>query len=156
MARSSMNAYLITDMPGMFTVTPVDRAIYFYRQLSYELLAYASDEDVVCHLTADQAHVRRSFGNAYCNIDNAKVPITEFEKRAVLEKWKTLLNQLITFYENSELSGKDVPEIVKWRWAHMSVRAKKWQETAQTYDWACFLCIYPELTGESWWWHDAG
>ena len=145
-----MNEYLIT-VSGMFTTTCVDRAIYFYRQLSYELLAYASDEDVVCHLTADQAHVRRSFGNAYCNIDNAKVPITEFEKRNVLEKWKTLLNQLITFYENSELSGKDVPEIVKWRWAHMGPRAKSWQTKAEGCDWAYCRAIYPPLTGEPWW-----
>ena len=145
---TSMNEYLIT-VSGMFTTTCVDRAMYFYRHLVKELLEYASAQ--ITHLTAKQAHVMWSFDNACTNMDNAKRPITEFQKRAVLQKWKTILNQLIQFYENTELNGPDVPEIVKWRWAHMGPRAKSWQTKVEGCDWAYCRAIYPPLTGEPWW-----
>ena len=147
---TSMNGYLIT-VSGMFTTTYVDRAIDYYKQLVYELLGYASNEEVVCHLTLDRDQVRKTFGRAYTNIDNAKIPITMFEKRKVLQKWKTLLNQLITFYENTELNGPDVPESVQRRWAHMAPRAKEWRTIVEGDDWAYCRAIYPNLTDEPWW-----
>ena len=162
-----MNSYLITDMQGSETVgekrkaadsqdgdwwlnpiTCLDRAIHFYEQLCHELLAYASGEDVVRHLTADQAHVKRSFSKAYRDIDNSGRK-TEFQKRSLLQRWKTLLTQLIAFYDNSKLNNS--ADIVKWRWDHLRLRAEKWQEQARTYDFAYFLCIFPDLTEEPWW-----
>jgi hypothetical protein len=145
-----MNQYSIT-VPAMFTTTYVDRAIDYYKHLINELLGYASDEDVVRHLTLDQDQVRMSFHRAYTNIINIKMPITMFEKRKVLQKWKTLLDQLITFYENTTLNGPDVPESVQRRWSHMAPRAKEWQRKGNGCDWAYCRAIYPALTDEPWW-----
>ena len=145
-----MNEYLIT-VSGIFTTTYVCRAIDYYKHLINELLGYASREDVMCHLTDEQNQARRSFGRAYSNIDNRPIPITMFEKRKVLQKWKTLLNELITFYENSEPNGKDVPEIVKWRWSHMAPRAIEWRTQVEGDDWKYCRAIYPPLTQEPWW-----
>ena len=69
---TSMNEYLITDMPGMFTTTCVDRAMYFYRHLVKELLEYASAQ--ITHLTANQAHVMQSFDNALQKLIMQKDP----------------------------------------------------------------------------------
>ena len=145
-----MNSYLITDMPGTTTVGALDRAIFFYKQLCYELIAFAVEEDVVRYLTPDQAHVLRSFRHAFQKI-NAGVLTTEFKKRSLLQEWKTLLNQLIVFYKNSEFNNTEAPDIVKGRWYHVRLRAEKWQERALRYHWEYCLCIFPALTQEPWW-----
>jgi len=160
-AFASMNSYLIrydmpgtstTDMPVTSTTTCVDRAISFYRQLCHELLQYAGDTDVVCYLTVDAAHRKLSFSNAYIVIDKSDKK-TEFEKRLLLQRWKTLLSELIVFYEEDKL--KKVPrtysgDVVKWRWDQLWLRARRWRETGDKYDFKDCLCMTP-IYEEPWW-----
>ena len=148
-----MNSYLITDMPGTFRFTCVDRAISFYSELCTELLAFArdgDDGDIESNLTDDEVHVLRSFSQAFTNFD-ASVPTTEINKRSLLHGWKTLLNQLLVFYANSNFRNTEAADISKWRWFKVRERAEKWQKKADTHDWSDSLKIEPNLWSEPWW-----
>jgi len=157
-----MNSYLITDMPGTprsprvgsdeVRFTSLNRAILFYDELCSDLLAFTKNEDVYRYFTADGQHIVHTFTNAERQCDLMKCRVkTEHDKRKLLQRYKTMLHQLLGLYRNCDLGTTDAPDIAKWRWVKLRERAEKWQQTADTHDWSHRLNIEPKIWSEPWW-----
>ena len=152
-----MNLYLITDMPGTPRsprsprFTSLNRAIDFYDELCTELNAFTKNEDVYPYLTANGRHIVRTFTDASTKCDLMKYGAkTENDKRLLLQRYKTLLNQLLGLYRNCDLSITEAPVIAKWRWRKLRERAETWQQKADTHDWSVALEIEPKIWSADW------
>jgi hypothetical protein len=135
------------------TFTSVVRAILFYDELCTDLNAYIHCEDVYPYLTADGKHYALTFGRARTTngLLGHRVKDSDHDKRILLERHKTLFNQLLTFYKECDLQITDAPGLAKWRWVKLKERAEKWQKQADRHDWVIQLEIKPKIWKEPWW-----